>query len=248
LILYPYVAGRDGYQLALSPAQWRAFGAAVRGLHTAPLPAALARRLPRETFSPAWRRRVRAFMTENAGAPDPPGPTDAPAREMRALLTTHRARIDALVERAEHLARALRARPLPLALVHADLHPGNLLITPAGALYLVDWDQPALAPIERDLMFFGGGAGPGWRGPEAAALFYAGYGPAARDSDRLAYYRCERLIVDIAEFCQQVLGPPADPAGPAEADLADRAQAVRWLSAAFDPGGDADLALATEEG
>ena len=72
-----------------------------------------------------------------------------------------RAEIDHLVRRAGELALALQARPLEFVLCHSDVHAWNLLISTDGELYIVDWDNPILAPKERDLMFIGGGVEPG---------------------------------------------------------------------------------------
>ena len=75
-----------------------------------------------------------------------------------------------------------------------------------GALYIVDWDEPILAPKERDLMFIGGAQGfQGVTAEEEERLFYQGYGPAQVDPAALAYYRYERIIQDIAAFCEQLL-------------------------------------------
>ena len=41
--------------------------------------------------------------------------------------------------------------------------------------------------------------------PENIALFYQGYGQAAVDQTVLAYYRYERIVQDIAAYCQQLL-------------------------------------------
>ena len=48
--------------------------------------------------------------------------------------------------------------PTLFVLCHSDIHGGNILIADTGELYVVDWDDPILAPKERDLMFIGGGS------------------------------------------------------------------------------------------
>jgi hypothetical protein len=42
-------------------------------------------------------------------------------------------------------------------LCHSDIHAGNILIDVNDDFYIVDWDNPILAPKEHDLMFIGGG-------------------------------------------------------------------------------------------
>jgi hypothetical protein len=47
---------------------------------------------------------------------------------------------------------------------------------------IVDWDDPVLAPRERDLMFVGAGVGGAWNREDESAAFYRGYGPVTVDA------------------------------------------------------------------
>ena len=233
-ILYPFVEGLDGYRVALSDAQWRQFGAAMRRIHSATLPAELQARVPRETFSPRWRDTVRAFLVhvDQQTYPDPI------AAQLATFLAEKRSEILELVERADRLGQALRSSPPPVVLCHADLHAGNLLIAEDGNVYIVDWDDPILAPRERDLMAAGSGLMGGWRtADDEERLFYSGYGDALVDPAALMYYRCERIVADIAVYCQQLL--LTDEGGE------DRPQALRYLMSNFAPGGTIELAMGT---
>ncbi|NOG51705.1 MAG: phosphotransferase [Chloroflexi bacterium] len=132
--------------------------------------------------------------------------------------------------RARHLAGHLRSYPPPPQIVcHGDIHVGNVLITPDGMLYLVDWDTLVYAPKERDLMFVGAGLGSSDPlGPDAqAALFYEGYGPVQVDLSALAYYRCERIVEDIAAYCDLILLTLPD--------NTDRANGLAQLASQFAP-------------
>jgi spectinomycin phosphotransferase len=111
-----------------------------------------------------------------------------------------------LVERAERLALALQANTPEFVVCHFDIHAGNLLVEDDHKFYIVDWDDPLLAPKERDLMFIGGAQGfVGYTAQEEEALFYRGYGDTQIDPVALAYYRYERIIVDIAIYCEELL-------------------------------------------
>ena len=224
-ILYPFIDGRDGYQVELLDRQWIEFGAALKRIHTLPLPVGLAARLHRETWSPQWRRMA-SHSLERAEHEAFAEPVAAKTAE---FLKLHRAQTLDLIQRAERYAAALAADPPSAVLCHGDLHAGNLLVCPDGAFFIVDWDDPILAPKERDLMFVGGAQG--FRGhtlEEEEDLFYRGYGPAQVDRLALAYYRCERIVTDIALFCQQLLG--SDEGGE------DREQSFRYLVSNFQPG------------
>jgi spectinomycin phosphotransferase len=236
LILYPFVPGQDGYELALTPAQWTGFGADLARVHAAQLPAALASRIPREAYAPLNRDKVRAYLTRVEGA----AYADPVAARLAAFLADHRQVVSHMLARSEHLAGVLRANPLEFVLCHSDLHPGNLHLTPDGAFYLVDWDAPLYAPKERDLMLVG--AASPWDDPQAAEIFYRAYAPlrgsACLDPQALAYYRYTRIIEDIAAYCEQLLDTTAGGA--------DREQSYTYCTGQFAPGREVDVALRSD--
>ena len=69
----------------------------------------------------------------------------------------------------------------------------------------MDWDEPIMAPKERDLMFIGGGIANVWNDPQEEIYFYKGYGNTDINIPILAYYRLERIVEDIAEYVQALL-------------------------------------------
>lgn len=79
------------------------------------------------------------------------------------------------------------------------------MISEDSSLYIVDWDEPIMAPKERDLMFVGGGVANVWNKPHEEELFYQGYGETQVDFRLLAYYRHERIVEDIAVYGQELL-------------------------------------------
>jgi len=226
-VLYPFIAGQDGYQIALTDEQWVAFGAAQRRIHTAVPPPALHRQLRRETYTDKFREAVRRFLAQ---VDRQETFVDAIAAELAAFLRAKQDEIEYLCRRADQLAATLQAQPPELALCHADIHAGNLHISPGGAFYLVDWDEALLAPKERDLMSIGGGLMGNWRSAEAeTAVFYQGYGPASLNTAALAYYRYERIIQDIAAYCQELLLTSAGGE--------DRPQSLHYVKSNFRPDG-----------
>jgi spectinomycin phosphotransferase len=233
LILYPFIKGRNGYEAPLSRKQWLAFGAALRAIHALQLPSRLSRRIPREAYSPFWRDRVMYFQQQV----DATVYTDPVAVELAVFMRDHRAVLSHLVARADRLSTSLQKRALKLVLCHSDIHAGNLFLSSAGRMYIVDWDSPIFAPKERDLMLVGGC--PAWRDVHQEALFFQGYGVEVVDSMALAYYRCERIIWDIAAFCEQLL--LSSEGGE------DRLLSLRYFTSNFLPGHEVELALTTEE-
>ena len=235
LILYPFVEGHDGYEVDLSDRQWVDFGTALKRIHTAVVPPALIRRIQQESYSPHWREIVKMFLehVENDAFDDPV------AAILSAFLKARRDQILDLVGRAERLARALQSRPLEFILCHSDVHAGNILIDANGAFYIVDWDNPILAPKERDLMFVGGGLMGARHTPqEEETLFYRGYGQTQIDPTALAYYRYERIIQDIAVFCERIFLTR-------EGDE-DREQSLQYLASSFVPNGVLEIAYESD--
>jgi spectinomycin phosphotransferase len=236
LILYPFVEGHDGYEVDLSDRHWVDFGTALRGIHTAIVPPALIRRIQQETYSPQWREIVKTFLerVEDDAFDDPV------AARLAAFLNTRRDEILDLVGRAERLARALESRSLEFILCHSDIHAGNILIDANDAFYIVDWDNPILAPKERDLMFVGGGQGFAGHTPqEEETLFYRGYGQTQIDPVALAYYRYERIVQDIAVFCEQIF--LTNEGGK------DREQSLQYLESNFVPNGVLEIACKSDQ-
>jgi spectinomycin phosphotransferase len=231
-ILYPFVAGHNGFQVALSPAQWVALGETVRAVHATEVPSALRERVPKEEYAPRWRDRGREYQraVETSHYDDPI------AASLASYWSDRRDEIRTLVERAEDLGSALRERAVDYVLCHTDLHAGNVLLAEQGALYIVDWDNPLLAPKERDLMFICGGVGGIWNTPEEEAWFYQGYGATEIDLVALSYYRYERIVEDLAAFADEIFGM--------RGSVEDRTRALR-LTEQFDPGAVVEIAHRT---
>jgi spectinomycin phosphotransferase len=201
-ILYPFFEGKTGFEVALSKIHWIALGESMKAIHTTQLPAALAERVPQVGYSPRWRNTVKAFHNQvKQDRYD-----DPIAARLAAFWLTKRDEIERIVERAEQLAQALQKRAVELAVCHSDLHAGNILLGADDELAIVDWDEPILAPKERDLMFIGGGVGGIWNNDQETSWFYQGYGQTQIDLLALSYYRYERIVVDIAEYSEQIFG------------------------------------------
>lgn len=234
-VLYPYIEGRSGFEAALTGEQWIAFGAALRRIHSVKLPPELHSKITRETFSPRWRERVRWFQAhvEQARFDDPT------AANMAEFMRAHRDEISHLVGRAGQLAREMQSQTFEPVLCHSDIHAGNVLLADDGSLYIVDWDNPILAPKERDLMFIGGGIGETWKDAHNEDLFYQGYGPSEINRLALTYYRIERIVVDIAEFSEQILMT--------RSGGDDREQGYRFFTGQFAPGDVIEIALRTDQ-
>ena len=173
---------------------WTVFGRVLKRIHAVTLPPELAARIPHESYSSPWREQAKQFQALVAEHTF----TDPVAAALAAFMQTRHAQIKHLIQRADDLCSLAQRQPANPVLCHADIHVGNVLLSTSGQLYIVDWDDPILAPKERDLMFIGGGLGGGGHSADQEeTLFYEGYGQTPIDPIVLAYYRYERIVIDL---------------------------------------------------
>ena len=232
LILYPFVAGRNGMDVGLTEAQWGKLGTSLRRIHAMTLPPDLAAQSPRETFNPPWGDTVRQI-----GARVERGEFADPAqREPAEFWRGRGAEIREITARAEQLGRRMQDRTVEYVLCHADIHTANVLVDDDGGLHIVDWDGAVCAPRERDLMHVVNDlAAP----TQQESAFFEGYGEVEIDPLALAYYRYEWVVQELGDYGARVF--LADDVG---ADTV--ADAVRGLIELFDPGDVVDGAYAAE--
>lgn len=236
VLLYPFIPGAAAMASGLTEPQWVEYGAVLRQIHAVQLPDDLRRRVPHETFVPAWSRGVRRLQVTLAQ----PNPEDRYALELAALWQERRDQISQIVERAETLGRLLRNRHGALVLCHTDPHLANVLVDPAGRLHVVDWDAPLFAPKERDLHFVVGSViGRIPIGSPEEALIFRGYGPAPLDWDALIYYRFEWVSGDLLAYGQQACLVEG-------ASEESKEHALDRTRRMFEPGRSADSAFALE--
>ena len=235
VMLFPFIEGRNGSEKKLTPQQWVDLGGAVKRFHATYIPSGITQGVRREDYSPRWRDGVKEYLGRIAQETF----TDSVAIEMAAYLKTKKAEILRIVKRAGQLAILLQKQSPKFILCHADLHIWNLLVAESGRFYIVDWDTLIYAPRERDLMFIGGGLGDSGRRPQdEERLFYMGYGQAPIDPAALAYYRYERVIEDIAAFCEQIFS--TNEGGD------DRQKALEYIKSNFLPDGTIARAVAAD--
>ncbi|PFA62876.1 spectinomycin phosphotransferase [Bacillus sp. AFS015802] len=237
-ILSPFVEGKTGFETGLSADRSLRFGHILKSIHSATIPPDLKEQLRQEDFSGPWCGKVRELDQEI----DHDVPRDRVAKELIDFWKRKRTDIRTLVERTEELGQRLQGTDSSkFVLCHGDIHPGNVMIDEIARLYIVDWDDPVMAPIERDLMFPGVGLGLCFKDerPEHIDLFYKGYGEVKVDPILLAYYRNERVVADIASYGMQLLDE--------EGNFEDRKNGLRLLMGQFESGYEVEVAGRTFE-
>ncbi|MBA3602461.1 MAG: aminoglycoside phosphotransferase family protein [Parachlamydiaceae bacterium] len=235
LIAYPFVEGQNGFSRNLTDDQWVTLGKMLQQVHKVQVPPSVQNRIRRESYSAKWREAVRSLYTYM----EIHSSSDEIAIKLLTFMKEHKASIHRLVDRAERLSQMIEEQSPEFVLCHSDIHGGNVLIDGQGTIYIVDWDEPIMAPKERDLMFIGGGVANVWNIPREEEFFYKGYGKTNINKVILAYYRHERIVEDIAEYGQVLLLTTAGGE--------DRAEMYEHFIDMFEPLGVVDIAFKTDE-
>jgi spectinomycin phosphotransferase len=236
LIVSPFVEGQDGFSRDLTDDQWITLGKVMKQIHEIDVPPSVQRMIRRETYSSKWREIVRSLYAHIKSAPS----VDEISLKLMTFMKDHAAIIHRLVDRAEQLCQQIQNQSPEFVLCHSDIHGGNVLIDGNDIIYMVDWDDPIMAPKERDLMFIGGGVANVWNKSHEEEFFYQGYGLTEINMSLLAYYRYERIVEDIAEFGRQLLLTSAGGQ--------NRIESYKHFIAQFEPQGVVDIACKTDEG
>lgn len=235
LIVYPFVEGQNGFTHNLTDDQWIKLGKALRQVHEITVPLSIQNRIRRETYSSKWREIVRSMYPHiELGAN-----IDPLALKLQKFMKKNLSAIHQLVDRAEKLGEKLRNQSSKFILCHSDIHAGNVLIDRNDEIYIVDWDEPIIAPKERDLMFIGGGVGNVWNDPHEENCFYKGYGKTEIDLTALSYYRHERIVEDIAIYAQELLLTTSE--------VNNRLEMYKQFIDMFEPRGVVDIAFKTDK-
>jgi spectinomycin phosphotransferase len=238
LIIYPFIEGVNGFSHKLTDTQWITLGKALRQVHDFDVPSSLLKHIRQETYSPKWRQTVRSLYTHIQN--EPPS-NDVISLKFLNFMKENRLVIQRLVDRAEQLCYSIKKQSTKFVLCHSDIHGGNVLLRGSSTIFIVDWDEPIMAPKERDLMFIGGGVANVWNDPREEISFYKGYGSSDINISILSYYRHERIVEDIAEYGQSLLLTKPDNVHK------NRSEMYRQFVSMFDSHGVVDIAFKTDK-
>ncbi|OGT38690.1 MAG: spectinomycin phosphotransferase [Gammaproteobacteria bacterium RIFCSPHIGHO2_12_FULL_37_14] len=235
LIVSPFIEGQDGFNRDLTNDQWVTLGAVMKQIHKIDVPPSIQRMIRREDYSSKWREAVRSLYAHIESEPS----GDDIVLKLIAFMRKNSMTIHRLVDRAEQLGKQIQDQLQEFVLCHSDIHGGNVLMDGNNIIYMVDWDDPIMAPKERDLMFIGGGVSNVWNKPHEENFFYKGYGKTEINRTILTYYRHERIVEDIAVLGQQLLL--------SSVDNQNRIESYKHFIDQFEPQGVVEIAFKTDE-
>ncbi|HVQ89282.1 MAG TPA: aminoglycoside phosphotransferase family protein [Actinomycetes bacterium] len=211
LSVVPWVSDRRAIDEGMNAARWKSFGELLARIHSTQVTSELKQVLPHEVYdhdavASLVRRVDERFQRLSDRAVTG---VDELTRSVAQQWLASSSDILTLLNQADQLAAQLTKQPVAYAVCHADPHLGNVLLgeaEPPWGVWLVDWDDAMFAPIELDLMFVLGGVLAFAPVTELEqSWFFSGYGQVDVDPQLLAYYRCTRALVDVADPAVQVL-------------------------------------------
>lgn len=233
IIVYPFIDAPNGFTKNLTEKQWKQLGKILRQIHETSVPTPIQQRLRKETYSPKWREMVRSFYSKIGFD----NSDDKITNDFKSFFNQNIELIHQLVDSSEELSKKIQPDFDKYVLCHSDIHAGNVLVVNEDFIYIIDWDEPMLAPKEHDLMFIGGGVGNVWNKPHEIHYFYEGYGKTNVDKTILSYYRHERIVEDIAVYGQDLLSR--------DQNERSRLESFKHFKSMFDPNDVVEIAFAT---
>ena len=234
-MVYPYINGKSGLDLALTKDQFIEFGRFLKKLHSEKIPNRYFETIPADNCGDQYIE-----MTKNIGMIKKYLKShkkilreDNIILDFFAALETYQNKISEIISYLENTVNEISCKNL--CVCHGDIHAGNLLID-KNNFYVVDWDTMILAPKEKDLMYIGGGIGSKWTKDADIENFYKGYGREDEvNKNLLKYYRCKRIIRDIYYFTGKITD--------IKYENEKRSDCLIMFKNLFEPGNAAEMAL-----
>jgi len=119
---------------------------------------------------------------------------------LRDLLLPHQSDILAALARLRELGSSARTIPGAMVLCHTDLTGANLLVSPNGELFVLDWESPRLAPPECDLFLFADE-----QLPSFLDLYERRRGQVNLHAEMFGFYSYRRCLEDITDWVIKIL-------------------------------------------
>lgn len=237
VVVFPFIRGSNAVISGLSDSQWREFGAALQAIHFGGFASLFDGHVPAETFSIPSAQVVRDMSARI----DRGEYRSQEAKRAASFLADNALLIERMIVRAEALGKQLQTRRFENVLCHADIHAANIMVGEDCLIYLVDWDNPLIAPRERDLLFIVGSKIARSVLPREEALFFEGYGAVDVDMSVIAYYRYERILEDVGEIGRSLLGD-------ADRSEEEKAEETELLISLFEPNNIVQATLDADQG
>lgn len=147
--LFPYIKGKSIYETGEFNKNLEQIAKMIADLHN--INVKNFDQLPKEKFQNPFENTILKLL--HKVEKDDYG-SDFYKHKAAELLLKQRMDIEETLEKMKNLQRKLSEASIKFTLTHGDPNFANILRNENGSLNIIDWGEIAIAPIERDLMFF----------------------------------------------------------------------------------------------
>jgi hypothetical protein len=121
---------------------------------------------------------------------------------LRDVLSPSKIKVFAYLKRLKKSQMYVKNLNKPMVICHTDLHGANLMTDDNGNLYILDWENALIAPLEHDLIFFAGEEN-FW--DVFWPNYYSKHQAASIDCEILRFYFYRRGLEDVAGLALRIL-------------------------------------------
>ncbi len=124
MVIYPYIQGKNGFEIPLLKEQWIALGKTLKQIHSIDVSPEIITKIKHEDFSSKWRKLVLSQLKQLDAIPR----DNAITKKMLDFIKDNLETILHLVNRSERLCQIAEKENHAYVLCHSDIHGGNVLI------------------------------------------------------------------------------------------------------------------------
>jgi len=188
-VLFNFTEGKTALDTKFNNMQYEALGKLLAQIHQSKIDYP-----QKEDFSiPSKGALLKTITLLNQSPPE------SAVKEAWDLLVSAKEEIENKLAEAERLSSQLKNANINFVVCHGEPSPGNIMANKEGDVYLIDWDEPILAPKEKDLMFFG----------KTMEAFMRGYRIYSADTtintDVVSFYKHLWNINEVVDFGERLL-------------------------------------------
>lgn len=147
-VLFNYIEGKTAHEIKPTDKQYERLGSLLAQLHQA---VKTINYPVRENFDIPANDDFLKVIEHLKETPNNP---NKHRKEAFDLLKPLQDRLLEELKNLRDLQLKARASDIEFVLCHGEPSPGNIMLDNHGEVYLIDWDEPIVAPKEKDLLFF----------------------------------------------------------------------------------------------
>lgn len=148
-VLFNFIDGKSVHEQGLNDEQYEQLGELLAQIHQSPK--IIEEYSFKETFDIPQKDE---FIRVMASVKNKPNYKDSVRQQAQKLFFDFKEKIYKELQVLQVLSKSLKQADIKYVLCHGEPSPGNIMITSGNQVFLIDWDEPIMAPKEKDLLFF----------------------------------------------------------------------------------------------